>query len=85
MELEENMKYNIAAHGIHKENVRFMNYIITNDKFEYFDEENVHMLFGCLLQSTMQQMLMYETDEQVKLKVNAYLKTAMNGTEMSKS
>tara|TARA_Y100001938_G_C7988540_1_gene378228 strand:+ start:151 stop:405 length:255 start_codon:yes stop_codon:yes gene_type:complete len=81
----ENMKYNIAAHSIHKENVRFMNYIITNDKFEYFDEDNVNMLFGCLLQSTIQQMLIYETDEQVELRVIRSLETAINGTEMSRS
>tara|TARA_R100001530_G_C4289311_1_gene147629 strand:- start:508 stop:762 length:255 start_codon:yes stop_codon:yes gene_type:complete len=81
----ETMELNMKSNSIHQENVKFMNYIIMNNKFDYFKEDNIHVLYSCLLQSTISQMLLLETKEQVKLKVNKILDVSINGIEMSQS
>tara|TARA_R100001594_G_scaffold138770_1_gene182608 strand:- start:53 stop:307 length:255 start_codon:yes stop_codon:yes gene_type:complete len=81
----ETMELNIKSNSIHQENVKFMNYIIMNNKFDYFTEDNIHVLYSCLLQSTISQMLLLETEEQVKLKVKKILDVSINGIEMSQS
>ena len=70
----ETMELNIKSNSIHQENVKFMNYIIMNNKFDYFKEDNIHVLYSCLLQSTISQMLLLETEEQVKLKVKKIIR-----------
>ena len=81
----ETMELNIKSNSIHQENVKFMNYIIMNNKFDYFTEDNIHVLYSCLLQSTISQMLLLETEEQVKLKVKKILDVSINGIGMSQS
>jgi hypothetical protein len=81
----ETMELNIKSNSIHQENVKFMNYIIMNNKFDYFKEDNIHVLYSCLLQSTISQMLLLETEEQVKLKVKKILDVSINGIEISQS